>query len=67
MLCVRSVDNAKIENKLIQGIQTKQIIIYADGCGYEPYLNWIDNLKDKKNQQRIRADWPKVFMAIAIR
>lgn len=40
---------------MIQATQTKQIIIYADENGYEPYLNWIDNLKDKKNQQRIRA------------
>ena len=40
---------------MIQATQTKQIIIYADKNGHEPYLNWIDNLKDKKNQQRIRA------------
>ena len=40
---------------MIQATQTKQIIIYADKSGHEPYLNWIDNLKDKKNQQRIRA------------
>lgn len=40
---------------MIQAIQAKQIIIYADENGHEPYLNWIDNLKDKKNQQRIRA------------
>jgi len=40
---------------LIQTIQTKQIIIYADENGREPFRNWIDDLKDKKNQQRIRA------------
>lgn len=40
---------------MIQVIQTKQIIIYADENGREPYRNWIDNLKDKKSQQRIRA------------
>lgn len=40
---------------MIQAIQAKQIIIYADENDYEPYRNWIDNLKDKKNQQRIRA------------
>lgn len=33
----------------------KQILIYADEYGHEPYRDWIDNLKDKKNQQRIRA------------
>lgn len=33
----------------------KHIIIYADENGHEPYLYWIDGLKDKKNQQRIRA------------
>ncbi len=33
----------------------KKIIVYADEKGSEPYSNWIDNLKDKKSQQRIRA------------
>lgn len=33
----------------------KQILIYADEYDHEPYRNWIDNLKDKKNQQRIRT------------
>ncbi|MBV6449015.1 type II toxin-antitoxin system RelE/ParE family toxin [Nitrosomonas sp.] len=33
----------------------KHIIIYADENGHEPYLYWIDGLKDKKNQQRIRT------------
>jgi putative addiction module killer protein len=50
-LCIDTIKN----KKLIQAIQEKQIIIYADENGHEPYLNWIDNLKDKKNQQRIRA------------
>ena len=40
---------------MIQATQTKRIIIYVDENGHEPYRNWIDNLKDKKNQQRIRA------------
>ena len=40
---------------MIQTIQTKQIIIYTDENGSEPFRNWIDDLKDKKNQQRIRA------------
>lgn len=40
---------------MIQAIQAKQIIIYADENGHEPYCSWIDNLKDKKGQQRIRA------------
>ena len=50
-LCIDTIKN----KKLIQAIQEKQIIIYADENGHEPYLTWIDNLKDKKNQQRIRA------------
>lgn len=36
-------------------MHVKQIFIYADKNRHEPYRNWIDNLKDKKNQQRIRA------------
>jgi len=40
---------------LIQAIRVKQIIIYADENGREPYCSWIDNLKDRKDQQRIRA------------
>ena len=40
---------------MIQVIQAKQIIIYVDENGHEPYRSWIDNLKDKKSQQRIRA------------
>lgn len=40
---------------MIQAIQAKQIIIYADENGHEPYRSWIDGLKDKKNQQRIRT------------
>lgn len=35
-------------------MQVKQVIIYADRNGHEPYCNWIDNLKDKKGQQRNR-------------
>ncbi|SDX03873.1 type II toxin-antitoxin system RelE/ParE family toxin [Nitrosomonas communis] len=40
---------------MIQAIQAKQIIIYADENGHEPYRSWIDGLKDKKSQQRIRT------------
>lgn len=40
---------------MTQATQTKQIIIYTDENGREPFRNWIDNLKDKKSQQRIRA------------
>lgn len=36
-------------------IQSKQIIIYTDENGHEPYCSWIDSLKDKKGQQRIRT------------
>ena len=40
---------------MVQSIRAKQIIIYADENGHEPYRSWIDSLKDKKGQQRIRA------------
>lgn len=40
---------------MIQSIQAKQIIIYADENDHEPYRSWINNLRDKKGQQRIRA------------
>ncbi|MCG7757357.1 MAG: type II toxin-antitoxin system RelE/ParE family toxin [Nitrosomonas sp.] len=36
-------------------MRAKQIIIYADENGHEPYCSWIDGLKDTKSQQRIRA------------
>lgn len=40
---------------MVQSIRAKQIIIYADENGHEPYRSWIDSLKVKKGQQRIRA------------
>jgi len=55
MLCTYYIDKIRIENKLTQAIQAKQIIIYADENDREPFRNWIDDLKDKKSQQRIRA------------
>lgn len=33
----------------------RNVIIFSDENGYEPYTDWIDNLKDKQHQQRIRA------------
>ena len=50
MLCTYYIDKIRIENKLTQAIQTKQIIIYADENDREPFRNWIDDLKDKTNQ-----------------
>lgn len=34
---------------------TRNVLIFSDKNGYEPYTDWIDNLKDKQNQQRIKA------------
>ncbi|MBD2364994.1 type II toxin-antitoxin system RelE/ParE family toxin [Anabaena minutissima FACHB-250] len=33
--------------------QPKQIIIYANQGGYEPFTEWIDNLLDKQGKRRI--------------
>lgn len=45
----------KFGHKLTQVIRQKKVIVYADENGNEPYNSWIDGLKDKKNQQRIRT------------
>jgi putative addiction module killer protein len=31
----------------------KQLIIYADKMGYEPFQEWIDELRDRQGRQRI--------------
>ena len=36
-------------------MRQKKIIVYADENGKEPDNNWIDSLRDKRNQQRIRT------------
>ena len=33
----------------------RNVIIFSDRNGNEPYTDWIDHLKDKINQQRIRT------------
>lgn len=38
-----------------QVIRQKKVIVYADENDNEPYNSWIDGLRDKRNQQRIRT------------
>lgn len=40
---------------LVRTITPKQIIVYSDADGNEPFVKWIDSIRDKKNQQRIRS------------
>ena len=34
-------------------VQPKQIIIYANQDGYEPFAEWMDNLRDRQGKRRI--------------
>lgn len=34
-------------------IQPKQVIIYANQDGYEPFSEWVDNLRDRQGKRRI--------------
>lgn len=38
---------------MTQGAQPKQIVIYADEDGNEPFQQWIDNLRDQQGRRRI--------------
>jgi putative addiction module killer protein len=41
--------------QLTKEVTTKHIIIYADVYGNEPYINWLNDMRDKQTQQRIRT------------
>ena len=38
-----------------QAIQQKEIIVYSDENGNEPYADWFNNLRDKKGKSRIES------------
>ncbi len=38
-----------------QAIQQKEIIVYANENGNEPYTDWFNNLRDKKGKSRIES------------
>ncbi|MCC5622802.1 type II toxin-antitoxin system RelE/ParE family toxin [Nostoc sp. CHAB 5715] len=39
--------------KVSKEAQPKQIIIYANQDGYEPFTEWINNLRDQQGKRRI--------------
>lgn len=38
---------------MAQEAKPKQILVYADEKGNEPYTDWVNGLKDKKGKERI--------------
>lgn len=40
---------------MAQEIKPKTVIFYADQNGHEPYTDWVNNLRDKAGQRRIRS------------
>ncbi len=38
-----------------QAAQPKQVIVFADRNGYEPFTAWLEALRDLKGKQRIQA------------
>lgn len=36
-------------------VEPRTLVIYADENGNEPYIDWINGLKDKLGQKRIKA------------
>ena len=38
-----------------QAVQPKQVIVFADKSGYEPFTEWLETLRDIKGKQRIQA------------
>jgi len=36
-------------------VSPKTIVAYADKNGNEPYTQWLENVKDEKNKERIRV------------
>ena len=40
---------------MAKAAQPKQVIIYADEHGYEPFTEWIESLRDTMGRKRILA------------
>lgn len=38
-----------------QSTDAKQVILYADETGREPFMEWLTSLRDVKGRQRIQA------------
>jgi len=39
---------------MTQKIKPKRVIIFIDENGNEPYINWLNRLKDQKTKERIK-------------
>ena len=40
---------------MAQAVHPKQILVYADQDGYEPFTEWLHGLRDTKGRQRIQT------------
>ncbi len=49
-----------------RAVTEKEIIIYADEAGVEPFTDWLDALKDKQACQRIQTRLFRLSKAITV-
>lgn len=40
---------------MVRKVQPKEVRIYADEAGYEPFTDWLNRLRDRASRQRILA------------
>ncbi|MBX2809746.1 MAG: type II toxin-antitoxin system RelE/ParE family toxin [Cellvibrionaceae bacterium] len=40
---------------MVKPVRPRRLIVYSDRQGNEPYTHWINTLKDKLGQRRIRS------------
>ena len=40
---------------MVRTVQPKEVLIYADDAGHEPFTDWLNRLRDRKGRQRILA------------
>ncbi len=40
---------------MAQAVHPKQVVVYANQDGYEPFSAWLEALRDTKGRQRIQA------------
>ena len=38
---------------MANGVQPKQVIVYADPADHEPFTEWLQGLRDRQGRQRI--------------
>ena len=43
------------KHEMAEPVQPKLVFVYADRNGNEPYVQWLESLKDEKTKERIRV------------